>query len=302
MADRKTIVCPHAGCTKAFTRRANLNVHIRAVHEGLRFVCGDDAADMASMTTAEGGAGSVVDRKPFNGWTDPDLIAWEARGEGCGRGFVSKMKLEEHIRYVHLRHDRPVPVSVNVLDVGLDTEQQPASLLPGMADIAVTNDALATPSADMLIDALLGTNRTLGCTLPGCAARFVRQHDLNLHLQKDHPVTAVDNDDKFFNPEEFWIGGGDHMDDDDVEPDGAVDSNLLVSDDMFGAYMDMENINMGMPANNDGRSGSMLPPQILVNTDPQWQMEEAEMRQLIGSDNVNDNGSGVGVLDPNLFL
>lgn len=327
VADRKTIACPHAGCGKTFTRRANLNVHIRAVHEGLRFVCGEDA-DAASTTTAEGtgaSASASADRKPSNGWTDTELIAWEARGEGCGRGFVSKMKLEEHIRYVHLRHERPVPVLV------LDPEQSAAvsftNSTPNLSSEMATptpaqmllnggsgSDDLTTPSADMIIDALLGTNRTLVCTLPGCAARFVRHHDLNVHLQRDHAAVqnanGNDNDndnDNLFNPDEFWIGGGDHMDDDAA---AAVAAGALVAgdDDMFGAYMDMDNIDMGLPVNGNS---NMLPPQVMVdNNDPQWQMDEAEMRQLIGSDGANDGRNGgvgsvstnMSFLDPNLFL
>ncbi|KAL1894215.1 hypothetical protein Sste5346_006001 [Sporothrix stenoceras] len=322
VADRKTIACPHAGCSKTFTRRANLNVHIRAVHEGLRFVCGDDAADAASTTTAEGTGATSGERKTFNGWTDPDLIAWEARNEGCGRGFVSKMKLEEHIRYVHLRHERPAPAPVIVLN-----EQSVSSFGRG----ALTNmpppptaaqlDGLATPSADVLIDALLGTNRTLVCTMPGCAARFVRHHDLSVHLQRGHPsitdsglaLKADDNDDNLFNPDEFWIGGGDHMDDDNDATPTATDvaSALVGDDDMFGTYMDMDNIDMGSLAAAAAAGGTenMLPPQVLVNNnDPQWQMDEAEMRRLIGSNAADGNGSGAAAstnmsfLDPNLFM
>lgn len=331
VADRKTIACPHAGCSKTFTRRANLNVHIRAVHEGLRFVCGDDAADAASTTTVEGGTGTGIatgERKTFNGWTDPDLIAWETRNEGCGRGFVSKMKLEEHIRYVHLRHERPTPAPVIVLGA----EQQTMSTFSGgsmpppptaaqLLSGAGAGDGLATPSADVLIDALLGTNRTLVCTMPGCAARFVRHHDLNVHLQRDHQsnvdseMKADDNDnDNLFSPDEFWIGGGDNMDDDndndnDATPTATDAAGALAGDDvMFGTYMDMDNIDMGLAA---GGAENILPPQVLVdNNDPQWQMDEAEMRRLIGSDDATD-GTGVGAatastnmsfLDPNLFL
>lgn len=323
VADRKTIVCPHAGCGKTFTRRANLNVHIRAVHEGLRFVCGD-GADAASTTTAEGAG---VDRKPSNGWADPELVAWEARGEGCGRGFVSKMKLEEHIRYVHLRRERPVPVfildpeaaaatatftnSTPTFSSGLATPAPAQMLMNG----AGGSDDLATPSADMLIDALLGTNRTLVCTLPGCTARFVRHHDLSVHLQRDHATVEEapennDNDnDNLFNPDEFWIGGGDHMDD-DAAAAAAAGALVAGDDDIFGTYMGMDNIDMGLAVNGNSNN-IMLPPQAMVdNSDPQWQMDEAEMRRLIGSDDANDGGSGGGgsgsaimnFLDPNLFL
>ncbi|ERS97245.1 hypothetical protein HMPREF1624_06576 [Sporothrix schenckii ATCC 58251] len=322
VADRKTIACPHPGCKKTFTRRANLNVHIRAVHEGLRFVCGDDA-DAASTPTAQG---TGAERKAFHGWTDPALIAWGARGEGCGRGFVSKMKLEEHIRYVHLRHERPGPVIVVDADplaassaVASSTPTVSPSPTPGQRLGGATaggNDDLATPSADVLIDALLGTNRTLVCTLPGCDARFVRHHDLNVHVQRDHNPTTVGSavdaehvdDDNDFNPDEFWIGGGDHMNDDGADV-GALAPH---DDDMFETYMSMDNIDLGLAAQAE-HNDSMLPSQVLINNnDPQWHMDEGEMRRLIGSDDANDGKGGNGgssatsanmnFLDPNLFL
>ncbi|VZI05217.1 unnamed protein product [Fusarium fujikuroi] len=38
--DRKNIACPYDDCTKKFTKKSNLNAHIRTAHEGFRFVCG----------------------------------------------------------------------------------------------------------------------------------------------------------------------------------------------------------------------------------------------------------------------
>ncbi|CAK7223680.1 hypothetical protein SEUCBS140593_005317 [Sporothrix eucalyptigena] len=283
VADRKTIVCPHEGCGKTFTRRANLNVHIRASHEGLRFVCGD--ADAASVTTA---GGDGVDRTVSRA-TDPEVAAWDARGEGCGRGFVSKMKLEEHILYVHLRRERPAPAPVVVLNEAAE----PTNRL---------DEPLATPAADRLIDALLGTNRTLVCAVPGCDARFVRHHDLTVHLERDHVVDNVDND-NLFNPDEFWIGGGDNMDDVDVDDDSTAPTIVPVEEDMFGTYVDMAGtVDFGLAVNGLGSLPQQLVHGHTVDNDPQWRMDEAEMRQLIGSDDLPSAGASIGYLDPNLFL
>ncbi len=38
--ERKTVSCPMAGCSKTYTRTSNLNAHVKAAHEGFRFVCG----------------------------------------------------------------------------------------------------------------------------------------------------------------------------------------------------------------------------------------------------------------------
>ncbi|KAL6828384.1 hypothetical protein V8C40DRAFT_240884 [Trichoderma camerunense] len=80
--DRKTVACPHAGCDKKFTKKSNLNVHIRTAHEGFRFVCGE------------------VDL------TGPGLEAW-TNDQGCGDKFSTKVRLEDHIRFIHLGQERP---------------------------------------------------------------------------------------------------------------------------------------------------------------------------------------------------
>lgn len=72
--------CTH-GCSKVFTKRGNLNVHIKTVHENSRdFVCGqtdialpDDLGDQENVVI-----------------------------EGCNRGFTTKASLEEHVRTAHL--------------------------------------------------------------------------------------------------------------------------------------------------------------------------------------------------------
>ncbi|EPE03464.1 c2h2 transcription factor [Ophiostoma piceae UAMH 11346] len=321
VADRKTIRCPYAGCSKTFTRRANLNVHIRAAHEGLRFVCGtsgrggsadvddDDDADAGLDANASLSASLLASTS-----ANPEIVAWHLRNEGCGRGFVSKMKLEEHILYVHLGHERPAPLKAEPALLDGAADFSPGANSDTIADIVDTHDIALEAS---IIDALLGTNRTLACTVSGCTARFVRNHDLNVHIQRDHFVDDANIDDvdvndvgSEFNPDEFWIGGGDLADDSPLIPAG---------EDMFGSFIDMNagllstanpmaglnmNTNMGMNMNLN----------MNINMDEvQWQMDEAEMRRLIGPDggasgevannNAGDNGNGdTTYLDPDLFL
>ncbi|KAI1374987.1 hypothetical protein F4677DRAFT_424243 [Hypoxylon crocopeplum] len=81
--ERKNVACTWPGCTKKFTKRSNLNVHIRSAHQGVRFVCGEvDLSGTAGLAT------------------------WP-QSEGCGESFVTKANLENHVRYVHLEYERP---------------------------------------------------------------------------------------------------------------------------------------------------------------------------------------------------
>ncbi|KAJ9615495.1 hypothetical protein H2200_001570 [Cladophialophora chaetospira] len=73
--------CTFEGCGKKFTKRGNLNVHVKTVHENKRdFVCGKTLVPLPS---------DAVDRG--------DVVV-----HGCGRGFTSKASLEEHVRTAHL--------------------------------------------------------------------------------------------------------------------------------------------------------------------------------------------------------
>lgn len=82
LEDRKNIECPYTGCIKRFTKKSNLNAHVRTAHEGFRFVCG--AVDLTSVG--------------LRGWSNE---------QGCGDKFSTKVRLEDHIRYTHLGQERP---------------------------------------------------------------------------------------------------------------------------------------------------------------------------------------------------
>mgnify|MGYP002621989224 CR=1 FL=1 len=133
--DRKTVACTWEGCNKKFTRVSNLNVHVRTAHQGVRFVCGQ------------------VDT-----FTTPDITDWNWKEEGCGQAFSSRLKLEEHVRYVHLGRKRP-PATYTI-----------KSARPGETD----EMSAAVPT------------RTIACSVDGCVARFVRHHDLERHLEAVH--------------------------------------------------------------------------------------------------------------------
>lgn len=99
LEERKTVECTWEGCDEKLTRMSNLNTHIRTAHEGLRFVCGQ------------------VDTSGTE-----DITDWNWEEEGCGQAFMSKSRLEEHVRHVHLGRKRPPTLYIVM------------SALPGEAD------------------------------------------------------------------------------------------------------------------------------------------------------------------------
>ncbi|KAI6092574.1 hypothetical protein F4821DRAFT_224401 [Hypoxylon rubiginosum] len=81
--ERKTVACTWLGCTKTFASASNMKSHLRSVHEGIRFVCGE-----FDLSGSKG------------------LEAWN-QTEGCGESFAHKSSLERHVLYVHLKVARP---------------------------------------------------------------------------------------------------------------------------------------------------------------------------------------------------
>ncbi|KAK5989906.1 Transcription factor IIIA-like protein [Cladobotryum mycophilum] len=131
--DRKTVACPYDNCKKKFTKKSNLNVHIRTAHEGFRFICGEVE------------------------FTGPGLEAW-SNAQGCGDKFSTKVRLEDHIRFIHLGQERPK-----------HSKPDKSALGDVIDDLAgVTNVK----------------KQTIKC--PSCGEGFSRYFDLNLHISKVH--------------------------------------------------------------------------------------------------------------------
>ena len=77
--------CTYNDCDRSFSKKGNLNVHIKTVHEKRRdFVCGETELGLSELV------GQQV------------LPEYLEEIEGCGRDFTSKSSLEEHVRTAHL--------------------------------------------------------------------------------------------------------------------------------------------------------------------------------------------------------
>ncbi|KAK0669634.1 hypothetical protein QBC41DRAFT_355619 [Cercophora samala] len=132
VAERKDVPCNWPGCDSWFTRKSNMMTHYRSAHEGKKFVCGE-----------------------VNTFNTPDIADWNWQEEGCKDRFVSKLKLEEHIRFVHLGRKRPERTITLNLDGPDEVDEMTAAV----------------------------DKKKLSCHVLGCEARFIRYADLNKHLE-----------------------------------------------------------------------------------------------------------------------
>lgn len=157
LAERKTISCTFSGCSKTFTKKYNLGVHIRSAHNGQRFTC-----STSSPTS--------------NSFKSPELALWTGIN-ACGKDFVSKVNLEDHIRTQHLG----LPSVVNAKR----PKSQSSSKKKGKKSQIEDGDLDA-------INLLTGVSydqdptRNIPCLVPNCEWLFTRRYDLTLHLQSAH--------------------------------------------------------------------------------------------------------------------
>lgn len=147
--------CPYAACSRTFNKKGNLNVHMRAVHEGeKRFVCGETDLSRSRKVTGWDGAG------------------------GCGQRYGSRSALEEHVRTAHLGLlNTKAEKKASTVNADMDTNMD-----MNAAETATYNQV---PSRDVM--SLTGLNyevsgRDYTCLVGGCAYRFRRDYDLFQHL------------------------------------------------------------------------------------------------------------------------
>jgi general transcription factor IIIA len=82
-----TFPCTHLNCSRSFTKKGNLNVHVKTVHEHRKdFVCGQTELKLPQEAPQ----------------SQDSELGENSEITGCGRHFTSKATLEEHVRTVHL--------------------------------------------------------------------------------------------------------------------------------------------------------------------------------------------------------
>lgn len=153
LEERKLFPCSYPGCDRSFTKKGNLTVHIRTVHEGeKRFVCGE--TDLSAS-------------KKVLGWTGED---------GCGKRYGSKLALEEHIRTAHLGFQNAKAERRQRLGHGGKGQQHQNATQPGLSALAaLTGEGYAEESG-----------RHITCLIESCPHRFLRNYDLWIHMGSKH--------------------------------------------------------------------------------------------------------------------
>lgn len=147
LEERKIFPCTAPGCDRSFTKKGNLNVHIRTVHKGeKRFVCGQ-----TDLSTS----------KKVTGWN----------GEGCGKQYGSKLALEEHIRTAHLGY------------LNAKAERRQRLGLNKAKSKPSGPSALSTLTGEGYVEE---TGRHIPCFIDSCANRFHRDYDLWVHMSSKH--------------------------------------------------------------------------------------------------------------------
>lgn len=152
--ERRTHACPEHGCGRAFTSKSNLSTHIQTVHKDKRFVCG--SIELSALHK---------------------IGEWDG-SDACGRAFTSKLSLEQHIRTAHLglNHDRKK-----------ESKDKDLSQTKGTSRKKGTSSLLRLTGSGYEHE----SGRGIDCLLPDCDYRFMREIDLQSHLERHHGVAHM---------------------------------------------------------------------------------------------------------------
>ncbi|KAL8766118.1 MAG: hypothetical protein Q9209_007016 [Squamulea sp. 1 TL-2023] len=153
--DRKTFICPEPDCSRAFTKKGNLNVHIQSAHKAKKYICGEVRLEL--LNNVEG---------------------WDGLN-ACGRALSTKGSLQNHIRTVHMdmgrRRSRPAKKSMGG---------------PSASHDGATSNLIKLTGAGY--DKI--SSRHILCPMSECGYRFGRHYDLRVHLLSHHAVQEDDVD------------------------------------------------------------------------------------------------------------
>lgn len=225
LTDRQRFECPEPGCGRKFTKAGNMKVHIQTVHaKTKKFICGQ--FDLSKSKKTEG---------------------WN--GQGCGYSFGTKANLEEHVRTQHLNlpgTSRPgqksKPPGSRVRSPAVKKMEDAASLLTGYG---------------------YEKDRPIACLESSCPQRFMRNGDLETHMDMVHEWNIDDFNDALVEREaheggKFWIGGGEEL---EAEEDRELRRRLVE-----GLQLEKQNHDQMMPPVVGNGLGDFLQPHAVQDT------------------------------------
>lgn len=175
LTERQRFECTEPGCGRKFTKAGNMKVHIQTVHaKTKKFICGE--FDLSKS-------------KKVEGWT----------GQGCGFSFGTKANLEEHVRTQHLN---------------LPGTSRPNQKNKSEKKSRVGPKKASDTAASMLTGFGYEVDRPIACLEPTCPQRFMRNGDLETHMDMVHEWN-IDNIEQALREKEdkFWIGGEEQIED-----------------------------------------------------------------------------------------
>ncbi|KAI9877195.1 MAG: Strongly-conserved Zn-finger binding protein (TFIIIA) [Pleopsidium flavum] len=222
MEERKTHICTHPGCGRGFTKKGNLMVHMRTVHEGKkRFICGDISLN--------------ISRK---------LASWDG-ANACGGSFTTKGNLEEHIRSVHLGIANTTRAKNHRRTHHMADEHGPTNTKKKSKPSTLTKLTGVGYAEE--------TGRTITCPENDCAYRFLRAYDLEVHLGARHGLTDFEIDDQVAGREgQIWVGEG-YVDADDELAEREIEREFDVEAEL--ERMALEGGDFWLSNNSPARDG-----------------------------------------------
>ena len=194
--------------------------------------------------------------------------------KACGKDFVSKANLEDHIRTTHLGLPSHINANRKKFTSVSDDEAEFSNYGSNKEPEQRSRKAKGKKTKSSAIDNLLGlsygvdSRRNIPCLVTTCPHLFIRDYDLQQHMRTKHRLSTPEIEDL--------------ANEDENQPDFQFASEDLRNDDAYGEGGGDEDIDWDLQAQNMGDDSFWIGGGGEMAMD-QWAEDELEMRQLIGN-------------------